>query len=135
MKALVYVDGSDASFRAVDKAISMIRDGGGEVAVLHVYPPRLDRDVVSQFEIEPEDLDLKFARQVLDQVSKRFSAAGLEADVRLAEGPLAELITNHAEEGGFDVILMGARNEAGARPFDLAEIVRRKCSLPVEVVP
>lgn len=104
------------------------------MAALHVYPPRLDRDVVSQFEIELEDLDLKFANRVLDAVSERFDSAGVKVDVRLAEGALAEMIRQHAEEGEFDLILMGARNESGGRPFDLAEIVRRKCALPVEVV-
>lgn len=133
MNVLVYVDGSEASFRAVDRAIQFGKDGGA-VTALHVYPPKLDRDVVSQFEIEPEDLDLRFANQVMDEVSKRFDNAGVKVEARLAEGALAEVIRQEAEKGGFELILMGARNESGGRPFDLAEIVRRKIALPVEVV-
>lgn len=134
MKLLVYVDGSEASLRAVDRAIEMAKDADGGISVLHVYPPRLDRDVVSQFEIEPEDLDRKFAREVLDRVSAQFDRAGVKVDLRLQEGALAEVIRTQAEEGGFDLILMGTRNESGGRPFDLAEIVRRKSSISVEVV-
>jgi nucleotide-binding universal stress UspA family protein len=133
MNVLVYVDGSEASFRAVDRAIQFGKEGSS-IAALHVYPPRLDRDVVSQFEIEPEDLDLKFANQVLGEVSERFDRSGVKVDVRMAEGSLTEVIRQQAEEGDFDLILMGARNESGGRPFDLAEIVRRKSALPVEVV-
>lgn len=133
MKVLVYVDGSEAAFRAVDRAIEVGKEGG-EVAALHVYPPKLDRELVSQFEIEPEDLDLKFAREVLEKVAARFAEAGVEADIRMAEGSLAEVIRSQAEEGSFDLILMGARSQAVGRPFDLAEVVRRKCALPVEAV-
>lgn len=134
MRVLVYVDGSDASLRAVDNAIEHAQKGA-QVTALHVFPPRLDRDVVSQFEIEPEDLDLKFGKEVLDRVARRMNAAGVEGETILAEGPLAEMIQMRAEEGEFDLILMGARREVGGSLFDLAEIVRRKCDLPVEVVP
>lgn len=133
MKVLVYVDGSDASYRALERAVELARQGAG-ITALHVFPPRLDRDEVSHFEIEPEDMDLKFAREVLARVTARFEQDGLAVGTSLAEGAAAEVIRTEAEEGSFDLILMSARREVGGAPFDLAEIVRRKCSLPVEVV-
>lgn len=133
MKVLVYVDGSDASLRAVDQAIELAKNGA-EVTALHVFPPRLDRDVVSHFEIEPADLDLEFGKEVLERAARKLSDAGIEAESRLLEGPLSEVIRTQAEEGGFDLILMGARREVGGANFDLPDVLRRKCSLPVEVI-
>jgi nucleotide-binding universal stress UspA family protein len=132
VKVLVCVDGSDSSFSAVARAIELAKNSA-KVTALHVYPPRLDRDVVSHFEIEPEDLDMKFAREVLDRVAEQFRSQGLEAELRYTEGPVAEVICQEAESGGFDLILLGSRNNPLNSHFVLGEIVRRKSRVPVEV--
>ena len=132
MKALVYVDGSDASLMAVERALQLAAEGAEAVA-LHVYPPRLDRGLVSHFEIETEDLDAAFAGFVLRQVAERFEAHGLSAGTLVMEGRLTEVICDQAAAGGFDLILVGSLDKPrlGA---GLAEAVRRLASVPVEAI-
>lgn len=133
MKILVFVDGSDSSLRAVERAVAMA-DDGGELTILYVYPPRLDRDTISQFEIEPEDLDQRFASEIIDRVESILAEAGVRAETRYQQGPVAEVIVEVGRTGKFDLILMGGRQRMTGRLFELAEVVRRKSNLPVEVV-
>ena len=134
MKILVYVDGSDASMRAIDRAVELANDGA-QITALHVSPPRLDRDEISQFEIEPEDLDAAFAEEVLAKVRRKFEKAGVAGDTLAVEGPVAEVIRESAESGAYEVVLIGGRDTTAGRLFDLSEIVRQITSeVKVEVV-
>lgn len=128
----MYVDGSDGALRAVDRAVTMAA-GGAEVMALHVHPPRLDRGPVSHFEVEPEDLDAAFARDVLRVVQERFAERGLICDCRVAEGHLTQAISDEAVQGGYDLILIGSAGppRIGA---GLASAVRRASQVPVEAV-
>ena len=132
MKVLVYVDGSDAGMRAVDRAIALASTGA-DVLALHVYPPSLDRGMVSHFEIELEDLDAAFARTVLSAVVDRFAARGLVVATLLLIGHRTEVICDHASSHGFDLILIGSPG-ASRIGVGLAEAVRRRARMTVEAV-
>ncbi|HYR64235.1 MAG TPA: universal stress protein [Actinomycetota bacterium] len=132
MKVLVYVDGSDGAMRAVDRAIALAA-GGAQVLALHVYPPRLDRGHVSHFEIEPEDLDIVFARKVLAAVEERFAAHGLAFESLILEGHLTGVIAEQAVRGGCDLILIGSCGSPRVG-IGLASAVRRQSQVPVEDV-
>ena len=132
MKVLVYVDGSDAGLRAVDRAIVFALDGA-EVLALHVYPPRLDRGLVSHFEIEPEDLDAAFARMALKAAQERFAARGLVVSTLVLIGHRTHVICDHALSHGFDLILIGSAG-ASRTGLGLADAVRRRARMPVEAV-
>lgn len=133
MRVLVYVDGSDASMNAVERAVEMASEGS-QITVLHVAPPRLDRDLVSQFEFESEDLDANFAGDVLRLAKQRFEEKELDVDIVFDQGPVAETICARADEGPYDLILMGARDRTSVNLLDLSEIVARKSAVRVEVV-
>lgn len=133
MRVLVYVDGSEASRRAVARALELAGDGA-RVTALHVFPPPLLRDRVSQFDIEPEDLDMRFAREVLTDVEERFRAAGLDVETHAERGPVHEAIAGEVARGGIDLVLVGARPRLPSRITELAELVRQKVSVPVESV-
>jgi nucleotide-binding universal stress UspA family protein len=132
MKVLVYVDGSDAAMRAVDRAIALAVSGA-DVLALHVYPPSLDRGLVSAFEIEPEDLDAAFARRVLTAVVERFAARGLVVATLVLIGHRTEMICDYASSHGFELILIGSSG-ASRIGVGLAEAVRRRARMTVESV-
>jgi nucleotide-binding universal stress UspA family protein len=132
MKVLVYVDGSDAAMRAVDRAVTLAVTGA-DVLALHVYPPSLDRGFVSAFEIEPEDLDAAFARMVLSAVVERFAARGLVVATLVLIGHRAEVICDYASSHGFELILIGSSGPSRTG-VGLAEAVRRRAPITVESV-
>jgi nucleotide-binding universal stress UspA family protein len=132
MRVLVYVDGSDAAMRAVDRAIALAVSGA-DVLALHVYPPSLDRGLVSAFEIEPEDLDAAFARRVLSAVVERFAARGLVVATLVLIGHRTEMICDYASSHGFELILIGSSG-ASRIGVGLAEAVRRRARMTVESV-
>jgi nucleotide-binding universal stress UspA family protein len=134
VKLIVYVDGSDASVLAIDRAIELAEKDGAEVTALHVAPPRLDRELVSQFEVESGDLDARFAEEVLGQARERFESHEVAAKLEFIQGEVAVVICRYAEEGGYERILIGGRDTGGGRLFDLSGIVKRKSSIPVEVI-
>lgn len=134
MRVLLYVSGSEASFRAADRALELAAQGA-EVTAMHVFPPRLDRDRVSQFDFEPEDLDARFAHDVLGRVGERFRAAGHGLALRVLQGHVIQTVCDEAVTGGFDLVLMGGRQPRPRRTADLAELVRASLALPVEIVP
>jgi nucleotide-binding universal stress UspA family protein len=132
VKVLLYVDGSDAAMRAVDRAVALALTGA-DVLALHVYPPSLDRGMVSHFEIEPEDLDAAFARMALSVAVDRFAAHGLVVATLVLTGNRAEVICDHAMSHGFDLVLIGSPG-ASRIGVGLAEAVRRRTSVTVEAV-
>ena len=132
VKVLVYVDGSDAAMRAVDRAIDLAVTGA-DVLALHVYPPSLDRGMVSHFEIEPEDLDAAFARMALSAAVERFAAHGLVVATLVLIGHRAEVISDHASSHGFELILIGSPGPSRIG-MGLAEAVRCRAGVAVEAV-
>jgi nucleotide-binding universal stress UspA family protein len=132
VKVLLYVDGSDAAMRAVDRAVALALTGA-DVLALHVYPPSLDRGMVSHFEIEPEDLDAAFSRMALSVAVDRFAAHGLVVDTLVLIGNRAEVIGDHATSQGFDLVLIGSPG-ASRIGVGLAEAVRRRTHVTVEAV-
>ena len=131
-RILVYVDGSDASMRAVDRALALA-GAGGRLTALVIVPPRLDRAAVSQFEIEDADLDVRFAEEVAARAVERAARQGRELETLVLRGPPVDVIVEQGRSGGFDVVLV-ARKPGPRYVADLSDTLRRKPGLPLEIV-
>lgn len=131
-RVLVYVDQSDASMRAVDQAI-VLGAAGASLSALAVIPPKLDRAAVSQFEIEEEDLDERFAAEALRLAGDRIQEMGQSVTLFVDRGPVVECIVRRGLSGEFDMVLVG-RKPGPHYVADLSDTLRRKPGLPVEVV-
>ena len=131
-RILVYVDGSDASMRAVDRALALAGTGA-RLTSLVVIPPRLDRAAVSQFEIEDADLDVRFAEEVAARAVERAARQGRELETLVLRGPPVDVIVEQGRSGYFDVVLV-ARKPGPRYVADLSDTLRRKPGLPLEIV-
>jgi nucleotide-binding universal stress UspA family protein len=131
-RVLVYADGSDASMRAVDRAIELAM-AGAKISALVVIPPSLDRAAVSQFEIEEHDLDRRFAEEVVARVAERVEAAGETVAPLIVQGPIVQTIVEHGRSADFDVVLVG-RKPGPRYVTDLTDTLRRKPGVPLEIV-
>jgi len=133
VKILVAYDGSKQARRALDWAARMIQDS--TVSVISVAPA-LEATYKIADAIDPTS-DIDEHRRQLDEAAAILDKSGVRAETVLKAGNPAEEIIKAAEEGRFDVILLGIRGMGAVRRFligSVADRVVRHATVPVLVV-
>ena len=138
VKILVAYDGGQAARRALYKAAQLARATHAAVGVISVVPLYRDRGRAT---IAPWD-DRERHRRELEEAQAVFSASGIEAELIEAIGSPAEQINEAAEERGYDLIVMGARQKGwferlltGSVMADVLERMSASEAATVVVVP
>ena len=137
---LVAVDDSDQSTVALDLAITLGKELGSKLTLVHCLDPgkvstSADVTAVSTVEIEVEELE-DAGKSVLETAVARVRAAGLEAASVMRDGVPAPTIVDTAKTSGCDLIVLGTHGRHGvARLFlgSTAEAVLRESTVPVLV--
>jgi nucleotide-binding universal stress UspA family protein len=108
-RILAAVDGSEASDRALDKALELAEVTGAKLTALAVEGP-LPAYAATVGEVEEvrREKDAFFER-LLAATRERAEAAGVELDLVLRAGHAAELIGRVATEMDADLIVLGHR--------------------------
>ncbi len=120
MKILVPVDGSKSSLEGARLAGDLALAKGAQVtllAVVSVYPD-IDLEISARAR---ESLDSKLsaqAEQALDQAKGFFTGLTVES-ILLSSNDVADEIVTLAEEGKFDLIVMGSRGFNATRRFSV----------------
>jgi nucleotide-binding universal stress UspA family protein len=114
MKVLVATDGSEHSVKALNRAMELAKNEGAEITLLSVaYYSREDLDEI------PLNIQEKLDAQAADALKKAkalFDAKGIKVETVLEAGYVpANNIISKAEEGKFDLILMGSKGRSGLR--------------------
>lgn len=141
MKLLVAIDGSEQSLKALDHALRLAgaMTQPPSVTLINVHDDgfvrrhqnQVGKEAVDDYVRELHDNDLKYA-------FSRLQAAGMAHDVIRGDGPLAETIVRHARDGGFDLLVMGAKGRGGFGSLlmgSVASKVLHHSPVPVLVVP
>jgi nucleotide-binding universal stress UspA family protein len=102
-KILVAYDGGEPAHRALDVAAEMAKAFGATVSVVSVVPTRAGR-----FPMDPWDDTAAHAHELLD-ARRILREAGIEAELLEPLGDPAPTIERLAEEGSFDVVVVGTR--------------------------
>ncbi len=114
MKVLVATDGSDASMKAVSRALELVERMGAKVTLMSVaYYAKDDFD-----EMPPSIQDKLEAEAVaaLKKAKAVFEAKGIPVEMVLEAGLVpANNIIRRAEEGKFDRIIMGSTGLTGLK--------------------
>lgn len=112
-KILVGYDGSEGARTALRHAVSLARDLGSEVWALWVkgslphYP-----EMVDEVEVEREAAEVFF--QKITEELRAFSALhGIEIRGEMCSGHPAQTLLRFAEEGRFDLIVLGHKGHSG----------------------
>jgi nucleotide-binding universal stress UspA family protein len=106
---LVAVDGSDASNRALDKALELAGLTGAAVTALAVEGPLpAYAATIGEVDEVKREKDLFFGR-LADDVRARAERIGVPIEVEVRAGHAAELITSYAREKRVDLIVLGHR--------------------------
>lgn len=137
---LVAYDGSKASNKALDHAISMSRvTPNAKISVIHVFGfPRAyfgESYAPIPSSVTTEYFDL--AEQTVAEAKKRLEEAGVTGTVELIQGAPAEVILEYSKKKDSEVIIIGSRGLGGIREFVLGSVshnVVQHARVPVLVV-
>ena len=144
-KILVPLDGSEHSLRALKVAVQIAKKFDGEITLIHayskVYPIVTSRATIMSEEaiMLPKLIEAarKAGASILADGKKKVKAKGVHVETLLREGHTVEEILKTAEEGKFDLIVMGARGLSMIKGILLGSVsdgVMRHASCPVLVV-
>lgn len=137
---LIPVDGSRASDRALQEAISLARDLGSRVRIIHVIenPYAYDLEGVDLAAIERARRQA--GEKILDHAVAKARADGIEPEGALLEAPnipIAQAVVDEAKRWGASLIIAGTHGRHGIEHMLLgstAEGIVRLASVPVLLV-
>lgn len=135
MKILVCVDGSEQSMNAVQKALDIVSDcKTGEVSFIHVledikksywlamgegYSP--SREEMSHL-VDLENQKRQEKDTMLKEAARPFEDLGITVERLIRMGHPAHTITTVADQGNFDMIIIGSRGLGGFRKMLLGSV-------------
>jgi len=151
-KILVPLDGSEHSLKALTTAIQIAKKFGGKITLIHVYsvavrpvimpepttltPPMIP--VMTPAEVSKvAEAARRAGGSILADGEQRVKAGEVQVETMLKEGHTVQEIIKTAEEGKFDLIVMGARGISRIREILLGSVsdgVTRNSPCPVLVV-
>ncbi|MDQ1444350.1 MAG: hypothetical protein QOI20_814 [Acidimicrobiaceae bacterium] len=100
---LVGTDGSKTASIAVDRAVEVAKATGGRLTVFSVDKPER-------------------AGQVVADEAARLADQGVDVRTKTAEGDPASLLVQEAEDGGYDLLVVGNKGMTGATRFFLGSV-------------
>ena len=151
-KILVPLDGSEHSLRALTTAVHIAKKFDGKITLIHVYsvtvrpviipepttlaPPGIP--VMTPAEVSKvAEAARKVGSGILADGEQKVKAEGVQVETLLREGHVVQEIINTAREGGFDLIVMGARGVSKIKEILMGSVsdgVTRNAPCPVLVV-
>jgi nucleotide-binding universal stress UspA family protein len=142
-RILVPVDFSSHSDRAFRYALRLASRFGASVELIHVVDNPIASGTWTAEEVYVPDL-LEMLDRLLREAERRlatlkFAAAGdgVSVETRVLTGQPAHTIVEHAETGGFDLVVMGTHGRTGVSHLfvgSVAERVVRRAPCPVLTV-
>lgn len=147
MKLLVAVDGSEESNRAVAYAADIASATDGSMTLIHAVEPDVydaggsapisDADARDRLIIDSLDAAEERGRALVDEAIAAAAEVGQDASGELLYGEPVRTITDYAEKGGFEAIIVGhqGRSERVGRFLgSVARDVVERATVPVTVV-
>ncbi len=108
-RILVAIDGSECSDRALAKALELAALARARVTALAVEGP-LPAYAATIGEVEEVKREKDaFFRALAARARLRGAQAGVEVEIDVRPGHAADVIARQAEEGGFDLVVLGHR--------------------------
>lgn len=139
-KILVPTDFSACSTHAAAEAIELASKLGAKVTLLHAYGlPIYVSPEGGQFLPNPQTLFevSESARDELLRLKQRVVRPDVEVDCLTEQSPPADAILRIAEQGHYDLVVMGTHGRTGIKHLlvgSVAEKVVRTCATPVLTV-
>lgn len=110
-KLLVAIDGSDNSIKALHKTAELTDIMEAETTILYVIDNTINNPYISLNEYK-QSIDEAFKEQgeeILRESLKIFEKKDIKANTVIEYGDPGKIIVEFAEEGNYDLIVMGSR--------------------------
>ncbi|MFC0198925.1 universal stress protein [Paracoccus rhizosphaerae] len=141
-KIVVGFDGSDASLRALDFAITRAQAQGDSILIAHVlewspYSFLTPSEVEERHRRRTEELQ-RAETAILTPVLKRVEEAGIPVSTSIRYGHIAETLCRIARDEGAAMIFIGRMGDSGfaSRIFgSVAATLAQVAPVPVVIVP
>jgi nucleotide-binding universal stress UspA family protein len=133
-KVLVPLDGSTSSQRALEIAVAIARKFQSKITLLYVNSLNtiISLDTYDRTQVLTTDEITKRINTtreagftLLTQTKKTVKAQGIPVNTRFKEGHFVQHIVNTAQEGGFHLIVMGARGVNAMKDTRLESVNER----------
>ena len=132
MKLLVCFDGSEPSKRAIEKAHQLTADCGiHEVTIIHAYQDDYWVSVGDGYAPSPDMLKkledyekskIQEKEEVIKKHVKAFDDTEAVVDIKMIHGHPARVISKVAEDGNYDLIIIGSRGLGTFRKVVLGSV-------------
>lgn len=139
MKLLLPIDGSDLSLKAVQVAMSMLRQGlAADIVLANVQAPANLYEMMTAPDPEVlEKVSQAAGADILQPAQDLLTRAGVGFESEVVGGDPAHAIIDIAERYGCDMIVMGARGTSALRSALLGSVsheVLHAATVPVMIV-
>ena len=108
----VGLDGSTASYKALQEALDLARKLEAEVVALHVLPIPVDLAEYGASMVELEAELRKEAEAILARASEEAQKQGIPYQGVILEGAIAESMASYAENEGLDLLAVGYQGKS-----------------------
>ena len=125
MKVLLAYDGSDASKKALKKAIEITSKEKAELVILSVTEPVCPVSITDK-ECSLFDSSLRAeTKDLLDKIKGEVSKEPVQIKTVVKEGRPAEEIIKFAKDNKMDLVVIGSHGRHGAKKFFLGSVSLR----------
>jgi nucleotide-binding universal stress UspA family protein len=124
MKILVAMDGTEHSWKTLDKALSFGKSLNAELTVIGVVefkPPMITTTPTGLMEKLNESLET-IAIEALDKARKYSQEKGTDVKTMIKHGSPADVICQAADEGKFDLLIVGNSGRGKISDFFLGNV-------------
>ena len=134
-KILVPLDGSEHSLKALAEAVQIAKKFSGKITLVHVYSVQpvimpepssvssLNIPILTGAEVSVMiEAAQKLGNRILEDGAQRIKAAKVQVKKMLVEGHTVEEIVKVANEGSYDLIVIGARGISHVREMLLGSV-------------
>jgi nucleotide-binding universal stress UspA family protein len=127
-KILLATDFSDGSAAAERTAVALARKLGATVTAFHVLePPAYSAPNLTFYVPAPEMLReaQRATQETLRKTEERIRAEGVTVDSQFIEGVPASEIVRAADEGNYDLVVIGTHGRTGLQRLVLGSVAER----------
>lgn len=129
-KILSAIDGSEASYKALDYAASLAKSYSASLTIVTVVEPlsptptpAVPADIVKEYLDEMEGCYKGILERAIERVEKANNK--LDVNTVLLHGRAWEEIVEECRKGGYDLLVMGSRGLGGIKGFILGSVSKR----------